>query len=166
MSDTWKLTTVTAAIAAQSITVTKPDTTSGTLLIQDIVNSGATKLTDGITQAMCPVLQPAYDNFITPSKGFFRDTFGADAGLKTINYTLRYKFFFAPVMQGTTILSMFGAEVAALVAVGLYFMTHTAVSGSTEFLPKIENFSPQTDLAGTKFHGGQISFDVTQYLEA
>lgn len=167
MAESWKLSTVTAAIAACSITVTKPDGTSGVLTIQDVANSGATKFTPTVTQAACPVLQPKVVGFVSPVGEFFtRDSMGADAALKTAHYRLAYKFLFAPVGQSVETFSMYAASINALVAVGLYFMTHTDIGGTTEFLPRIESFEPQMDETGkTIFHGGLISFDVMQFLE-
>ena len=167
MADAWKLSTVTAAIAACSVTVTKPDGSSGALTIQDTGNSGATKFTPTVTQAACPVLQPRVIGFVTPSETFFtRDSYGADAAVKSVHYRLSYKFLFAPVAQGVELFSMYAASVSALVAVGLYFMANTNISGATEFLPRIETFEPQIDEKQTLFHGGLISFDVEQFLEA
>lgn len=160
MADTFKLTTVTNSIKAQSITVTDVSGASVTLTIKDVDN-----MLFVVSQQNCPILQPRFDDFVIPIGDFFtRDSFGADASVKSVRYTLHYKFFFAPVLQGE-ILGHYSDSVAALVAVLLYFMKNTNLSGATEFLPRLESFQPQLDGNNTKFHGGQIAFDVTQYLE-
>ena len=162
MVDTWKLATVTAAIASQSIMVVNAVGENVILKIQDIGT-----MTDAIQQSECPVLAPRPDEFCTPREGFFvRDTYGADAALKSLHYTLTYKFFFSPVLQGMAAFEKFGESVTAFVAIGLHFATHTNLSGATEFLPRLVNLLPQADMNQTLFHGGELAFDVMQFMEA
>ena len=72
MADTFKLSQVTAGIAAlgSSITVTKADGNSGAIVIRDI---GA--LPDAVNQEDCPVLVPNPDGFISNLQPV-RQTFG------------------------------------------------------------------------------------------
>lgn len=162
MADSWKLTTVTGAIDDASITVTNAAGNSVTLAIKNETNAPFI-----VEQEACPMLKPRIDNFITRKGEFMtRDSHGADAGLKSVHYTLHYCFFFAPALQGPDILTHYGDSVAAMVATLLYFMTHTnSISGATEIIPHIDNFAPQADGNKTLFHGGEISFDIDQYLE-
>ena len=160
MADTIKISTVIASIAAQSITVVRPDGTSGTLTILD-----TSALPEAINQADCPLLTPRPQDFLT-SFSMTRDSFGADAAYKSVNYTLNYLFYYAPVGQGAELFEKYDEMVTAVAAVLLHFSTNTNLSGSTEFLPgTVNQFSPVADGAGTLYHGCVIPFVVMQYME-
>jgi hypothetical protein len=161
MTDSIKWTTLTAAIAAQTVAITDVNGNSVNLTIYSEAN-----FPPGLTQEMCPALAPTPDNFVT-GVHVTRDSLGADAAYKSIQYTLHYNFFFAPAQQGITLFAGYGAMVTAASAILLYFTTHTALSGATDLLPQdIPHFGAMKDGAGALFHGCEIAFDVTQYLEA
>jgi len=161
VTDTFKLTTVTADIADQSIQVVTAKSKTIMLDIRDI-----DKVPFVVNESECPILFPRVDEFLTPLESFFqRDSYGADAAKKSVRYTLHYRLCFAPAIQGPDILSHYADSVRAMVAICLHFFTNTNISGSVEFLPRVENFAPQLDGNNTKFHGGLIAFDVTDYLE-
>jgi hypothetical protein len=166
MSDAFLLATVTNSIAAlgASISLTNGAGSAATLTIQDIDEM----TTDAISQEQCPLMRPRVDNFVTLDSGQFmtRDTYGADAAVKSFRYTLNYVFYFCPVGQGNSVLGQYYAMVVAMVATVLYFATHTALTGGHEVMPRLVNFGPVTDIQGTKFHGGEIAFDVMQFAEA
>lgn len=160
MPDSIKLTTVTNSIAAQSITITKPDGTSGTLTIRDI-----DELTEAINQEQCPVLTPRPNDLVT---GFSvtRDSFGADAAYKTANYVLHYILFYSPIAQGATLFEKYDNMVTAAAVILNHFATNTALTGSTEFFPvTVENFGLMQDATGTIFHGFPLAFAVSQFME-
>ena len=163
MTDALKLSTLTASIAAASITVTKVDTTSGTLTIKD--TSG---VMPAVPQGDCPILQPRPDLFLTEF-ALERDTYGGDVAYKTARYTLHYQFFFAPVLQGVTVYADYAANLNALVAILNYYAVNTNAilsgGGATEILPLLADALPQKDVTGTLFHGGVIDFQVVKYME-
>lgn len=160
MADSIKLTTVTNSIAAQSITITKPDGTSGALTIRDI-----DELTEAINQEQCPILTPRPNDFVT---GFTveRDSFGADAAYKTARYLLHYVLFYAPIAQGSTIFEKYDNMVTAAAVILNHFATNTNLTGTTEFFPvTVENFGLVQDATGTIFHGFPLTFSVMQFME-
>ena len=160
MTDTIKVSTVTTAIAAASITVTNAYGTSVTLTIK---NTSAMPVS--VNQQACPMLTPHPTDFIS-NVVVTRDTYGADAALKSIEYDLKYRLFFAPILQGTTMLAKYDDLVDAAVAILLYFTTNTNLSGTVDFLPRpIVSFGAVADGAGTQFHGCDFIFHVMQYLE-
>lgn len=166
MTEAFKLATVTNSIAALgvSISVVNALGETVTLTIQDIDEM----TTDAIEQSQCPLMRPRVDNFVTLDNGQFltRDTYGADAALKSYHYTLNYVFYFCPVGQGNTVLGQYAAMVTAIVAAVLYFSNHTDLAGGHELIPRLVNFGPVEDINNTKFHGGEIAFDVMQFAEA
>lgn len=160
MTDSIKLTTVTASIAALSITVTKPDGSSGALTIKNI---------DAIPEAVnpqdCPVLAPRAAGFVTDFV-MTRDTMGADAAYKTVTYTLTYTFYYVPTLQGAGLFEKYDEMVTASAAVLLALSTNTYLSGTTDIYPNgIPQFGPVQDATGAQFHGCEISVRVTQYME-
>lgn len=160
MTDAINVSTVTNAIANASITVTNAYGTSGVMTITNV-----TGMPVSVNQQSCPMLTPHPTDFIS-NASVTRDTFGADAALKGIEYDLKYRFFFAPILQGTTMLAKYAALVDAAVAILLYFTTNTALSGTVDFLPRpIVSFGAVADGAGTQFHGCDFIFHVKQYLE-
>ena len=161
MADSIKLTTVTNSIAALSITITKPDGTSGTLTIRDI-----DELTEAINQEQCPILSPQPANFVTDVV-ITRDTFGADAALKTVKYTLHYIFYYAPVAQGATMFEKYDNMITAAAIILNHLAINTNLTGATDILPQaIPVFGPVADGTGALFHGCVISMRVMQYMEA
>lgn len=166
MSDSFKLATVTDAIAAMGASISLTNAAGGSvaLTIQDIDEM----TTDAIGQEQCPIMRPMADKFLSLENGAFfaRDSYGADGGLASFRYTLTYDFFFCPVAQGNTILGMYAPSVTALVATILYFDKHTnSITGATEVIPVLKSLAPVTN-NGILFHGGQIAFNVMQYVEA
>lgn len=165
MADAFNLATLTNSIAALGASISLTDATGATkaLRIDDIDEMG-----DAVEQSQCPLMRPRADNFVTLEAGSFltRDSYGADAALKTFRYTLNYDFFYCPVGQGNTMLGLYGNSVNAVVAALLYFATHTTLSGGQECMPRLVGLEPTSDVNGTKFHGGRIAFDVMQYAEA
>jgi hypothetical protein len=161
MADLIKWTTLTAAIAAQTISVVDALGNSVNLTIYSEANVPVR-----VPQENCPALFPQPDGFVSNVQ-ITRDAFGADAAPKSIQYVLTYNFAFAPVGQGNNAFEKYGAMVTAAAAVLLYFATHTALSGSTDFLPQgLPKFGPVSDGTGTLFHGCKMAFNVMQYLEA
>ena len=162
MADTLKLTTVTASIAALTITVTNARGSSVTLNIDD--TSGLQKRVK-VNQQDCPLLMPRPDNFVS-NLGFTRDTYGADAALKTMAYTLTYNFYYAPIAQGVGLFEKYDEMVTAAAAILLHLATNTNLSGATDILPEsVPAFGAMADAAGTLFHGCEIALRVTQFLE-
>lgn len=165
MTSAVKISSVTANIAAQSITVTNVQGASVTLGIRDTSN-----IPEAVNQEMCPILIPRPANFLTEFQ-LTRDTFGADAALKTVKYVLNYIFYYAPVGQGSTIFSKFDEMVVAAAVTINHFATNTNAicqtnSAATEFLPQdIPAFDPVQDKIGTLFHGCVMSFYLEQFLE-
>ena len=163
MAETFKLTTVTASIAAQSVTVTNVKGASVTLSIRDIDNLPANGV---VNQDACPMLAPKAGGFLSDYH-FTRDSLGADAAYKTVEYTLHYILWFAPIAQGETLLKNFDDFLACAAAVLLYFETNTNLNGTTDFMPlAVPALGGMTDANGTLFHACQISFRVTQFTEA
>ncbi len=160
MTDSIKITTLTASIAAQSITVTKADGTSGALGMRDVSNVPLE-----VAQASCPLLAPRPSDFLTGLR-VERDTQGADAALKTVYYTLHYICYYAPATQGITLFDKFDDMVTAAAVILNYFATHTNLSGATDILPQnVDAFGDVTDGKGTIFHGFVMSLEVTQFME-
>ena len=160
MTDSIKLTTVTASIATESITVTNAAGASVTLAIRDI-----SALTNIISAESCPLLTPRPAQFVT-GLTITRDTFGADAAYKTVKYMLNYLFFFCPLGQGATLYEKFDDMVTAAAVILNYFGTHTNLSGATDILPGVvEDFEPVINADGALYHGCGIPFAVTQFME-
>ena len=92
MADTISITTIATNISNLTITVTKPDGTSGNLAIKDI-----SALPEAVHPQDCPMLAPRPDNFLS---GFAlsHECFGGDAGLKDVRYTLNYMLYYAELM--------------------------------------------------------------------
>lgn len=164
MTDTVKFTTVTAAIAASSITVTRHSGATGALKIKDVGT-----LPQAIPTEQCPILAPRASNFCSNVQ-VVRDTFGADAALKTISYDLAYQLFFYPLGEGLKWVTYYGAMVTCAMEILLWFATNTnsfVDDGAHEFMPAgIPVFDPQVDAAGTPFHGCQFLFHVQQFMES
>jgi hypothetical protein len=161
MADTFKLTTVTASIAAQSITVVRADGVSVPLKIYDV-----SAFPDEVRQEDCPVLRPRPRDFISNFQ-FSPASLGGDAGYKNINYTLTYQLLYAPIGQSNTLFEHYGDMLNALAAVVLYFADNSQlVAGATELLPGpvpiVGGLLGSTD---NGFHGAEIQFNVLQYLE-
>lgn len=160
MADSIKLTTLTASIAALTITVTNARGSSVTLTIKDI--SG---IQMKVNQQDCPLLMPRPDNFVTDFS-VTRDTLGADAALKTARYMLNYIFYFAPVTQGVGLFEKYDEMVTAAAVILNHLATNTNLSGSTDILPaSVPSFGAQADAAGTLFHGCEIALAVSQFME-
>lgn len=161
MTDTVRASSVVTAIAGLSITVTNARGSSVALKIKD--DSAIPQAVSGFE---CPILAPKPDNFIT--NGIItRDTTGGDSAYKTIVYQLNYILYFAPVEEGTTLFSSYSALVDAWAVIVASLANNTNnISGETDILPlPVQYFGQVADLAGTKFHGCEISFAVKQYLE-
>jgi len=160
MADSLKITTVTASIAALTISITKPDGTTGNLTIRDLGD-----MREAINQQDCPVLTPRADNFVSNLR-IERDSFGADAAYKTAYYTLNYVFYFYPVNAGAGLFEKYGAMVTAAAVMLTYLATHTNLTGTTDIMPEAQtSFGLQLDAAGTPFHGCEVALNVEQYLE-
>jgi len=162
VTDSIKLTQVCTSIATLSITVTNARGSSVTLTIDDL--SGLQKRIK-INQQDCPLLTPRPDNFVTEFD-VTRDTFGADAALKTVSYVLNYVFYYAPVAQGMGLFEKYDEMVTAAAVILNHLATNTNLSGSTDILPTgIPAFGAMTDAGGTLFHGCQIALKVSAYME-
>ena len=162
MADSIKLTTLTASIAALTITVTNARGSSVTLNIDDL--SGLQKRVK-VNQQDCPLLMPRPDNFVTDFS-VMRDTMGADAALKTAAYTLNYIFYYSPIAQGVGIFEKYDEMVTAAAVILNHLATNTALSGSTDILPaSVPAFGAMPDATGTLFHGCEIALRVMQYME-
>ena len=160
MADSLKISTVCTSIAALTISITKPDGTTGNLLIRDLPN-----MRESINQQDCPVLTPRPDNFVTNLR-IERDTFGADAAYKTAYYTLNYTFYFYPVHAGAGLFEKYGAMVTAAAVMLTYLATHTNLTGTTDIMPEAQtSFGIQLDVAQTAFHGCEVALNVEQFLE-
>jgi hypothetical protein len=161
MTESIKLSTLATAIASQSITVTNAYGSSVTLDIRDI-----TEIPVSVNQQDCPILTPHPSAFMT-NVTVTRDSYGADAGYKSVEYDLTYRFFFAPILQSVTMLEKYDEFITAAMTVLMFFTDHTNLSGSTDFLPgSVPAFGAVVDGAGTQFHGCDFVFHVRQYLEA
>lgn len=160
MADSIKISTVTAAIAAKTITVTNALGNSVTLAIKD---TGA--MPEAIHQENCPLLVPRPADFVTALR-IERDSFGADAAYKSIYYTLNYLFFFCPAVQGMKLHDKYDEMVTASAAVILSLGTNTNVSGSTEFeIGSVDTFGYITDGEGAAFYGCVIPINIRQFME-
>jgi len=166
MTDAINLTTLCTTIAAQTISITGAYGSAANLSIRDISNVPV-----AVNQQDCPLLAPAPNGFVS-NVVITRDTYGADASLKRIEYDLRYRFYYAPMLQSVSMFEKYDEMVTAAVAVLLHFSTNTNLSGSTDFLPQsLPGFGPVTDgtlnSSGqpTIFHGCDFVFHVMQYLE-
>lgn len=162
MADTITLTTLTASIAALTITVTNARGESVTLNIDDL--SSLQKRVK-VNQQDCPLLSPRPDSFVTDFS-VTRDTYGADAALKSARYTLNYTFYFAPVGQGVGVFEKYDEMVTAAAVILNHLATNTALSGATDILPSgVPSFGLQSDAMRTLFHGCEIALQVMQYME-
>ena len=160
MADTIKITTLATAIAALSVSVTNASGSSVTLAIKDIA-----AIPEAVNQVDCPILAPRPDNFITDFS-VTRDTYGADAALKTVRYRMNYVFYFCPALQGVGIFEKYDDMVTAAAIILNALATNTNLSGAQDILPSgIPSFGMQVDVGGTAFHGCEISLDVAQFME-
>ena len=160
MADSIKITTVTASIAALTVSVTNALGTSVTLNIKDV-----SAIPEAVNQQDCPVLAPRPDSFVTDFS-VTRDSFGADSALKSAAYTLHYEFFYAPMLQGVGLFEKYDEMVTAAAVILNHLATNTALSGSTDILPaSVPAFGAMADATGTLFHGCEIALRVMQYME-
>lgn len=161
MTDSIKVSTVTAALAALQIDVTRPGGTVGPVKIRD-----TNVIPTGVNREDCPVLAPRPMNFVT-NFGITRQTFGADSALKDVNYTLNYLFYYFPVAAGTLLFEKYDDMVTAAMVVLNYIATHTSpLLGTTDILPgDIPAFGEVVDAANKSFHGCTMTFRVIQYME-
>lgn len=172
MSENIKLSTLTALIAAQSITVTNALGSSVALNIRDVSMTNETPGT-GIVIAInpqdCPVLSPRALNFVTNVKPTM-DTYNSQSlGRHSIEYDLTYQLYFYPLGEGGSWAANYGANAVCVMAIMLYFMTHSdqfAGSGSEDFFPlAIPALQSQSDATSTLYHGAEISFHVKHFTE-
>ena len=162
MADSIKLTTLATSIAALSITVTNARGSSVTLTIDDI---SALQKRVKVNQQDCPLLMPRPDSFVT-NFSVTRDTFGADAALKTATYTLNYIFYFAPIGQGVGVFEKYDEMITAAAIILNHLATNTNLTGSTDILPEsVPAFGAMSDATGTLFHGCEIALKVQQFME-
>lgn len=161
MTDSVKWTTVATSIAAQSISVTKPDGSTGTLTIKDI---SAIPVSINVQDA--PMLVPKPNQFIT-NMVVKRDSYGSDAALKSIDYDMTYQLFYCSVGKGKDWMTQYGNCVTCTQQIITYFATHSNdVSGAQDILPKnIPGFALLSVGDNVEFHGCEITFHVMQYLE-
>lgn len=160
MTESIKFTTVTADIASKTISVVDAKGNTVNVTIRDI-----TAVPVAVEMADCPLLAPIPRDFVT---GFTagRDSYGADAALKTAKYVLHYRFYYAPVAQGVTMFQNFGGLVTACAVVYMYFANHTNIAGTTEFqVLDTPAFGGVVDGNGTAFHGCDLAFAVEQFTE-
>lgn len=161
MTETFKLATATATIAAQTISVVDALGATVTLAIKDIDT-----VPSKVEQAACPLLTPRANDFVTDLR-VTRDSFGADAALKTVEYVLHYRLYYAPVGQATSLFEHYGDMVDCYAAILLYFANHTALSGTHEFMIQTApHIGAVQDDTGQNFHGADIAFAVKQFLES
>lgn len=161
MAESLKFTTLTASIAALTISITKPDGTTGNLAIRDI-----SALTTTINQQDCPLLAPRPDDFVSDLR-IVRDSYGGDSAYKTARYTLTYVFYFYPVSAGAGLFEKYGAMVTAAAVILNHLASHTNLTGATDVQPpETVRFGAMADAAGTLFHGCELSLAVEQHLES
>lgn len=161
MTDSIKISTVTATIATQTISVVNAYGSTVNVTIKD---TSAIPVT--VNQQDCPLLSPLPPNFMS-GVTIRRDTYGGDAGLKTIEYDLTYRFFYCPALQGVSQFEKYDEMVTAAAAVLLHFATHTSITGSTDIMPRqpVPFFGPVVDGGGNVFHGFDLVLHVMQYME-
>lgn len=153
------LSTVTGQIAALTITVTNANGTSKTLDIRDM-----SEIPEAVNSPDCPMLAPKPAGFVT-DVSIMRDTYGADASLKTVLYTLTYQFFYCPMEEGVGLFEKYDNMVSAA-AIVLNALATSTNGISTDILPgAVPGFGPIEDVSGQAFHGCEITLNVKQYME-
>lgn len=120
-----------------------------------------------LAEEVLPVLQPRTNGFIFNVSPMRRDSFGADAGYKSITFELHYALFFAKLSEEATALDLFSPLVNCAVSVASQFADLTnKIDAATEIvMGGIPGFGPVIDGTATPYHGTGIFFQIMQYLE-
>ena len=146
MTTTINFTTVTDSIAALSI-------------------SGVTvKDSDQIPQAIgagYKVLCPRPDNFIT---GLSITPDEVSKQLLRLRYTLNYQYFHSRI--GAKLFDSYSAMLGKLALILVAFANDATLSGAIDNgAPSVGRLGPTMDAAGNKYHGCELSMQITQFLE-
>ena len=146
MSTTINFTTVTDSIAALTITgVTVKDSDQ----IPQAIGSGYN------------VLCPRPDNFIT---GLSITPDEVSKQLLRVRYTLNYQYFHSRI--AAKLFDSYAGMLAKLALIIKAFANDTTLSGALDSgAPSIGRLGPTMDAAGNKYHGCELSIQITQFLE-
>lgn len=97
-----------------------------------------------------------------------RQSFGtvANGAKKDVSYTLNYVFTFAPIGSTRGVKDIISSMFAMLVLIFNAVTESDALTGSVNIDPRIASAGVVVeDLAGNKFYGLRLAFDVTEFYE-
>lgn len=121
-----------------------------------------------LAEEKLPILQPRPNGFIFNMSPVHRDSFGSDAGYKSVTFELHYALFFAKLSEEVEALDLYAKLVECAVGVVSQLSDQMdRVDAATEIVPGgIQSFGPIVDGTGAPYHGTGIFFQIMSYLES
>lgn len=111
------------------------------------------------------MLFPEPVNFVTNFR-FFRDSFGASAGLQRAEYDLTYTYCHVPIGAGRTGLEYYGGMIEKVGLIMDAIMGIDVIRGAVDVTPAdVTEFGAVPDPSGNMYVGCKIILHIVDYIE-
>jgi hypothetical protein len=160
------LATVTASIAAFSITAVYPGDTANSSTSVYVMNTSTMKDDLSAEVARGPVLAPMPNGFFRLDK-ITIDALGSGANAKkSIYYTLTYRLFYCLQGAGRGFFDVYDAAVKTAMNVLNIVIANDAISGAINLWPMSQSpsIAPVTDAVGNEYWGCDFMFQVMEFI--
>lgn len=148
-------------MALQAVTVA---TNIAALSVSGVTLKALSAIPENVAPRDCPIIYPRPDGFMSDLEVEV-DSFGSSAGKKTVRYTLTYMYLHSAIGEGRGLFDVYEDMVTKATAFVDAVISNDAIAGCVDITPTgITNFGPVADPAGGMFHGAQMPFVVTEFI--
>ena len=139
-------------------------TNIGALTVTGVNIYALNEIPEGADARECPMVYPKPDGFMSGLEVEV-NSFGSTSAKKTVRYTLTYMYLYAPIASGRGLFDLYEDMVTKALAFQDAVLANDAITGCVDITAMdIGEWGPVADPSGTAFHGCQMSFQVTEFV--
>lgn len=121
-------------------------------------------LPEGVDPRDCPCIYPKPNGFLSGLEVEV-NSFGSASAKKTVRYTLTYMYLYAPIQSGRGLFDLYEDMVTKALSFIDVVIANDAIAGCVDITPMdISNWGPVADPSGSAFHGCEIPFAITEFV--
>lgn len=134
------------------------------LTVSGVTLKALNAIPENVAPRDCPIIYPRPDGFMS-SLEVEVNSFGSGAAKKTVRYTLNYVYLHSSIGTERGLFKVYEDMVTKALAFVDAVISNDAITGCVDIQPTgITSFGPVADPAGGMFHGAQLSFIVTEFV--
>jgi hypothetical protein len=135
------------------------------LTVTGVTMCDISAIPEGVNPRDCPIIYPKPDGFLSGLSVEINSTGTGTSAKKTVRYTLTYMFVYAPIQSERGLFALYPDMVAKALVFIDAVLANDSITGCVDIFPQdIMNWGPVTDPAGVAFHGAEIAFRVTEFV--